>query len=183
MNCPITNTPCPEKKCIHITDVNENAVAFQTDLCINCGEKVYEQSLPDNYNKHKKPQNNSIENLFNFIDVVLKNIKSMSLLDIQVNKFHEEKNCPSCKSTIKDIVTASRLGCAECYNFFKNELIVVINKTQGSLRHTGKQPVKLLPKEKQLDKLYTQLKILIQQEKYEEASVITKQIKDLEKDG
>lgn len=46
--------------------------------------------------------------------------------------------CKSCGSSFADIARSGRVGCAECYSNFYDELLPSIQKIHGNIRHTGK---------------------------------------------
>ncbi len=50
------------------------------------------------------------------------------------------KSCPVCGLTLADFRRTGLLGCADCYNAFRGELLPTIRYVQGKLRHEGKAP-------------------------------------------
>jgi len=48
--------------------------------------------------------------------------------------------CPSCGTTLADIVTDGRPGCCECYDKFASDIEDSILKAQEHLAHVGKSP-------------------------------------------
>ena len=46
--------------------------------------------------------------------------------------------CPKCGSSFNDIVREGRVGCAECYKVFYNELKPSLQRIHGQIRHSGK---------------------------------------------
>lgn len=50
------------------------------------------------------------------------------------------KSCPVCGLTLADFRATGLLGCADCYNAFREELLPTIRYVQGKLRHEGKAP-------------------------------------------
>jgi protein arginine kinase activator len=51
-----------------------------------------------------------------------------------------ERQCPSCRSTLKDISTTGQLGCAECYAYFGEDMKRVLEKIHRNIEHVGKRP-------------------------------------------
>lgn len=88
----------------------------------------------------------------------------------------KNKQCPTCGSTIHDISITNRLGCADCYEFFKTELKPVIAKMQNTLKHVGKSPKK---KNFNVNDLEVRLSDAVKKENYEEAAIIRDEIKRL----
>lgn len=51
------------------------------------------------------------------------------------------KVCPSCGTSFEEYRLTGLLGCAECYNAFREELLPAIRYVQGGrIRHKGKAP-------------------------------------------
>ena len=48
--------------------------------------------------------------------------------------------CGECGMSYNDFLKTGYLGCAKCYDEFRNALAPIIYKSQGSVTHTGKQP-------------------------------------------
>lgn len=66
---------------------------------------------------------------FNFFEVIREGSRS---------ELSRVKVCPTCSATIDDILETSYVGCATCYDFFREELLPVIMKIQGAEEHVGK---------------------------------------------
>jgi len=92
--------------------------------------------------------------------------------------------CPGCGASFQDFGSSGRLGCAQDYEVFENDLLPLLEKMHaGASQHAGKIPSgagELVAKEKELRELKLSLEKLISQEKYEEAARIRDQIKQLE---
>ena len=59
--------------------------------------------------------------------------------------FQEEKRCPTCKMTLKDIAHVGKFGCANCYATFKDDIVDIVRRVQGGqFEHVGKTPVLLI---------------------------------------
>ena len=46
-----------------------------------------------------------------------------------------ERACPQCGATIGDISQIGRIGCANCYSFFEDELRDAIRRVHGDVTH------------------------------------------------
>lgn len=92
--------------------------------------------------------------------------------------------CSVCGATFSNIAKTGKVGCAECYNTFKNELLPYLKRVHGSTVHVGKvpnsAPLIVKPKEKTVDDLRIELNRLVSEEKYEQAAVVRDEIKRLE---
>ena len=52
----------------------------------------------------------------------------------------EDTACPVCGTTLEQFRATGLLGCAKCYDAFREELTSAVRGIQGKLRHTGKRP-------------------------------------------
>ena len=92
--------------------------------------------------------------------------------------------CPVCGCSFADIAKTGKAGCTECYKTFYSELLPYLKRLHGNVDHIGKIPDtasdKPAKKPDDLSQLRDRLKVLIEQEKYEEAAVVRDQIKERE---
>lgn len=99
--------------------------------------------------------------------------------------------CPVCGSVFEDFAGGGRLGCAECYDTFRDRLRGVFKNIQAGARHTGKGSAearhikeKVAPKElTEEEKLKNQLDLAIKNEEYEKAAELRDKIRALKKEG
>lgn len=99
-------------------------------------------------------------------------------------KNNEEFICPECKYTFNEFKETGKLGCAECYNKFKNQLDSVFKNIHGSNVHSGKFPKKSGAKlliEHKIENLKAELRKAVEREEYEEAAKLRDEIKRIEK--
>ena len=93
--------------------------------------------------------------------------------------------CKTCGSTYTDFRNTGKLGCADCYETFNDELDNVLKRLHGSNRHVvgdrKKEACekKITPEDK-INKLKLELKECIQKEEYEKAAKLRDEIKKLE---
>jgi protein arginine kinase activator len=90
--------------------------------------------------------------------------------------------CPSCKMTRADFKKIGRLGCADCYEAFDDELSGVIKAMHHAERHTGKFPRRLTEKAKlaeELERLRAELSRAIAAEQFEEAAGLRDRIRQM----
>lgn len=97
--------------------------------------------------------------------------------------------CKNCGMTLRQFRDFGLLGCEKCYDTFEDEIEDIIRRVQPYNQHVadkiefkteGKQAE--LSKEQKLASLKQDLKNAISEERYEDAGVINKQIKKLEKE-
>ncbi len=91
------------------------------------------------------------------------------------------KRCSLCGTSYDDIAKSGKCGCPECYKEFHQNLIPRIQKTHGNIKHIGKTPaVVFKPLQSDINNLRDELKLLIEQENYEQAAIVRDKIKALE---
>ncbi|MBR6739628.1 MAG: UvrB/UvrC motif-containing protein [Clostridia bacterium] len=91
--------------------------------------------------------------------------------------------CPQCGATEQEIASSGYVGCAECYNTFKDLLEPYIVRLHGRVSHCGGRPGSLPPdNKKRIADLREQLKKAISAEEFEKAAAIRDEIRGLEKD-
>lgn len=144
-----------------------NGEKTEKNICAFCAEKM---------NIHGVFSPFSVGDLFNGF------IKAPSLKP----SLDKTLQCSHCGMTINEFKNTGRLGCANCYITFEDQLIPIIKKVQGSTEHTGKAPAKMdkkFSKRRQIDLLKEKINDAIQKEDYEQAAVLRDQIKSLEKEA
>lgn len=97
--------------------------------------------------------------------------------------YREDRRCQNCGRNYYDFQKSGRLGCSECYTAFESPVRSTLKQMQKSSTHTGKIPSKQsagLMKKRKLTDLKAQLAIAVEQEDYESAAKLHKEIKSLE---
>lgn len=144
---------CKKNNATFHSTVNINGNVTETHLCENCAKE----------NK-----------LFSFNNFLSPSFDSFDLL----NDF-EELTCDNCGYTLSDFQESGLLGCSNCYNVFKEIINDNLQKIQPSNVHVGKKlnlEENLTEKEKEIKKLELQLKQAVNEENYELAGELKKQI-------
>jgi len=150
---------------IHLTEINDGQ-RRETHLCQECAQK---QGLAI---KSQIPLNELLT----------------TLLSVQADSNdslfgEDDTQCPDCGMTLEKFSKQSLLGCPDDYEVFKNQLQMIIEKSQGgSSSHRGKVPSKVPGDTKQkieIMNLRTQLETAIKNENYETAAKLRDQIEKL----
>lgn len=96
----------------------------------------------------------------------------------------EQKVCPVCGISEREIVDGGRVGCAECYNTFSDRLGAFIEKVHQNKPHVGKRPKNLASsartEQNPLEDLRRRLQSAIQAEDFEQAAVLRDRIRKIE---
>ena len=96
----------------------------------------------------------------------------------------EPKTCPVCGTDFRDIANTGKMGCAKCYETFREELMPYLKRIHGGVKHVGQfpnpAPLAVVSKEETVDSLRLELNRLVAEENYEQAAVIRDKIKEIE---
>ena len=142
---------------IHST-YNINGEVFDSHLCEECAQKT-------NY----KP--------FGGFDSFFSDLAS-NFYD-PISEIRGKITCSKCGTTLSDFKETGKLGCQECYKTFKKYVDQIIASAQYGAIHTGKTVEELDSKDKKIIELQLKLKRAVEEENYELASEIKKQIQSL----
>lgn len=95
----------------------------------------------------------------------------------------EAVKCPNCGFTYQNFRKVGRLGCSECYEAFKKQLVPLLKRIHGTDRHTGKVPMmggKAVKETRNLRDLKMRMEKAIQAEDFEEAARLRDKIREME---
>ena len=90
--------------------------------------------------------------------------------------------CPGCGFAFDDLKKTGRLGCSECYNFFRDEIKHNLGGMHKGTTHAGRVPegmIKAYKKRQELEELQQQLDDAVRAEDYEKAAALRDQIDKL----
>lgn len=99
----------------------------------------------------------------------------------------DEPRCPCCGASFQDIIRSGKIGCAECYRTFADQLAPFLRKIHGGVSHRGKSAgggdlPRVLPKA-QLSVMHRRLREAIQSENFEQAAALRDKIHKMEGGG
>ena len=148
---------------VHLTEIIAGKI-IEVHLCEDCAKKKTEE----------------FQKQFNITDFL------SELVDINSgDKLTSPKvKCSRCGLTYEDFKKTGRLGCAQCYEDMKTQIIPLLKNIHGTTKHKGKTPhLKIKEQastEDRLKELRLYLERAVKLEEYEEAAAIRDEIKDLE---
>lgn len=93
-----------------------------------------------------------------------------------------KKRCESCGRSYSDFRKTGKLGCAHCYEVFREELEQVLTSIHGDTSHRGKTPERYGPRidlTRRIHELQKELQKVIELEQYERAAEIRDEINTL----
>ncbi len=94
--------------------------------------------------------------------------------------------CSRCGLSFKHFKDTGKLGCAQCYHDFQEELKPMLLRIHGRSQHSGRVPFTSSEEKSRMDAiahLRTRLEAAIEQEAFEDAAVFRDQLKELMKEG
>ncbi len=100
-----------------------------------------------------------------------------------VTRMDDKMCCPACGFAFDDLKKTGRLGCSECYQFFRKEVKHNLAGMHKGTSHTGRVPEGMLEafqKRQELDTLEQEMELAIEAEDYEKAASLRDQISKLE---
>ena len=133
-----------------------NGEKFESHLCKHCHTSLYSAL-------HSKANSDVWAELFGIPDA-------------------EKKSCPVCGTTYEEYERTGLLGCASCYDVFKDELLVDIKRIQqGKVRHVGnigtnKDEFGL---HRRLKTLQEELEVALREKRFADAGILHKRIKEI----
>lgn len=160
-----------------------NGEKKQMFLCEDCSQKLGINDL----------HFNMPINFTNFLTDFFDDMKDITLMpEIAGSK---SIKCNKCGLTWDEFLNTGKFGCSNCYDDFEFKIDPILRSLQGATRHVGrlgdvvkgnnvkqnlddKMEVK---QESKLDKLKTELKKAVKEERYEDAAKIRDEIKKEEK--
>ncbi len=101
----------------------------------------------------------------------------------------EDVICPVCKTSLREYKNTRLLGCANCYETFKDEIKNIIDKIAPYSEHKQEaielksKPKAKQTKEEKIALLRQNMAEAVKEERYEDAAKIKKQIAKLEADN
>jgi len=162
---------------IHLIKVINNNVE-KINLCMDCVKNYSFFSTEDFFSDLTK-----ILSKFFEIDIKISNKDDSDKLFESVS-VNDNKKCSFCNIDLNTIKSIGRVGCANCYNEFRDVLNPIVKTIHGSLEHKGKVPVKSsndVKIEKEIRDLKYQLKEEVTVENFEVAAKLRDTIKKLQK--
>ena len=94
-----------------------------------------------------------------------------------------QKTCPNCGTTLEDFRRTGLLGCAECYQIFREEVFAAARHVQGKIHHEGKIPAAGAANKYDLvieqDRLYESLAQAFRDGRYSDADKMQRRLEEI----
>src|SRR3989338_435390 len=108
---------------VHLTEIINDQVT-KLNLCEDCA----------------KEKGTEMEEHFGLSDLLAGLSDMGATTEPQVT---ESIKCPNCGFMYQDFRKVGRLGCSECYEAFKKQLVPLLKRIHGADRHVGKIPLRI----------------------------------------
>ena len=179
------NCSCNKPKLYQITDFVDGKVVIVHNLCEDCFIAHVNPQYPNKKQKIKTAEqtaNKFVNEVMSFVETIVKEYQPKPTI---------KTPCPKCGASLHDIAQTGKLGCAECWNWFYDDIKQALYTAHGSpnspedLIHIGKIPKNYKPIKDEEDlkqrmvKLKYKLDQAIKQEDYENAAKLRDIINDL----
>lgn len=95
----------------------------------------------------------------------------------------QQASCQKCGSTYQQFLKDGKLGCAQCYETFSQQLPHIFKRLQAGTKHIGKQPGQIssaLSIQKRIDEIRLAMQSAITEERFEDAAALRDEVRELE---
>lgn len=111
-----------------------------------------------------------------------------SILSTMTTAKEEEAalKCSRCGLSFKEFQETGRLGCAQCYHDFSQQLKPMLLRIHGRSQHSGRVPIEARGERERMDaiaQLRAQMERAIYDENFEDAAVLRDKLKELLQEG
>ncbi|PTH58424.1 UvrB/UvrC motif-containing protein [Staphylococcus agnetis] len=128
-------------------------------------------------------QGEDVEGTF-VVQQILQHLAAKYGINVDQLVYREEKRCPTCQMSLKDIAHVGKFGCHDCYTTFKDDVYDIVRRVQGGhTTHSGKYPLSSHRKralKQQIESKRDTLQQLVEAQEFEQAAVVRDEIKALE---
>lgn len=147
---------CKKREATHSQTSIINGIVTESRLCDQCYQEIY----------------GAIESGFPFWADILESPRPVT-----------GKRCSFCGMRFSEYERTGLLGCASCYDVFKEELIPNILKIQGDINHVGKVGKNYSSHDlsREINDLQQKLERAVREKNYGEADKLNKRIMSLNK--
>lgn len=155
--------------------VGENKT--ELNVCSECANSILGDSISYlSFNQYsiKSVLDNLLNASFEYVDK--KNVSNLSS--------GPDLTCPNCGQTYQEFIETGKLGCSQCYEYFRKKLAPLIGKLQGHSQHIGIVPISFQERYDRLlviKKIKDELELAIIEEEYEKAALLRDKIMEEEK--
>ncbi len=91
--------------------------------------------------------------------------------------------CEMCGSTFSDIARSGKVGCADCYMLYRDQLLPTVQRVHGNTNHIGKVPAsagKQMTRANEIEALKRALQEAVAAQEFERAAQLRDEIREKE---
>ena len=158
---------CEKPATFHITDLTDGLLALH--LCPECAKQYLQPETID------APTLSGVLEQQLKLEATAEDLKEL-----------DAKECPICGISFYEFRQEGRLGCPHDYVFFQNELEPLLVNVHGDNKHVGKRPKHGTcdtETQTELIRLRREMKESVEQEDYEQATMLRDRIRHIEGEG
>ncbi len=155
---------------------NEEATVYYTEIV---GGKMVELHLCEKCAKKKGLGKELAKSTFSLADLLAGMAEELG-----EREEYASLKCPTCGLSYAEFRKAGKLGCASCYQTFRQHLLPLLRRIHGSTHHSGKVVAKgvgNLKRQREIADLRKELRRAIEREAFEEAARLRDRIEAEEK--
>lgn len=164
---------CGNKEAImFIEQVDDDGIKSRINICDECAQK--KGILPES--------KNIASNILNVFKEINSNPSNSKIVNSE-KPVNIVKKCPVCSMSLKNLKLFGKLGCPECYEYFKDDVEKFIEKSGFVKSFQGSIPARIsIKKTSLMEKINLQKKLedALSQEDYERAAILRDQIRAIE---
>ena len=104
-------------------------------------------------------------------------------VDSQMKQSSKQHVCPKCGFSYQRFLKEGKLGCALCYETFRQELPPIFTRLQAGSTHIGKMPKDInntIVLKKKINDLRTAMQLAVVEERFEDAAKLRDEVKEIE---
>ena len=151
-------------------------------LCEECGERPAEVLMTTVINGESTTRHLCRECLKKYQGGDLQAVLAAVLSTMAQKQQVPDVICPRCGCTYQEFQKTGMLGCAECYQAFRKELLPLIARVQGRSQHAGRRPP--VSEEEQalqsrMEELRSRMEAAVAEENFEEAAQLRDEMRAL----
>lgn len=164
MQCQICHKNEATIKFTHII----NGVKSEAYLCRKCAEE--------------KGMNNPFHAMQPLLEQMILNMIQEKKKKAQAKSQYSQKICTGCGISFQNFLDSGRLGCAQCYSAFQEELKPLLRRIHGTTTHQPSTKNGIERKRRALLRIRNELDTAVRTEEFERAAVLRDQMRELEKE-
>ncbi|MBP8718246.1 MAG: UvrB/UvrC motif-containing protein [Candidatus Atribacteria bacterium] len=122
-------------------------------------------------------------NINNILDSLLSTFEKYANQEM-ADTYQNELHCSNCGMSYNEFIQTGKVGCSQCYEYFRNNLKPLLGKLHGYSQHTGKFPLSVkerFTRLKKIKEIKNELQQAVLKEEYEKAATLRDMIIEEEK--